>query len=440
MVKHKTRKIRGGKYIDAGSAGCVFGEPPLKCVGEAERRSSKFISKLTHQELINSDIDKFRKIKELDPNSNYFIIPTETCLVDKASILPSDELDKCNDSNEYDSLLFMESGGKHLGNLKLTNSEYIPFFNSLTAFLEGIALLHTNNYSHFDIKPLNILTIKNRDNTFITRLIDFDLMIHNNTILPSHMPAVKSMYSYWPLELKYYIYTIERPQQAFTPAFIDNMVTRWYADQQIYRKFLMPGTSYFNSTGPIYTRGNPEIDNLSTIDYSTYDVSKVDIFSLGKTLSDTYFNLIGHYISFDAMDQELWKSIKMANPQMASVIDWHNQVINDVSSPLNILIKEMIHINPASRPSIQAVIDRYNAILPHIRRLFTEENLNTNLEPNTSTPTDYVYESPQPPPPPPPPPPSRGRILNRTINTGSRRTNTSRSRNSKKIPTNNRYG
>jgi serine/threonine protein kinase len=429
MVKQKIKKIYGGKYINAGTAGCVFGEPPLKCINEAQRRSSKFVSKLTAKEYINNDLEYFKRIKALDPVSKYFIIPTETCLVDKSAILETDMFDKCNERANYDTLLFMESGGKNLEYLSLKNNEYISFFNSLTDFLNGIALLHANKYSHFDIKITNIVTIKNKDSIFKTRLIDFDLVSANNVINPTNIYAVKSIYCYWPLELKYYIYSLEYPRHDFTTAFIDDTLNRWYKGQTSYRPYLIPGGSYFNFTGPRYARGSPEIDNLSTLDYSTYDLSKVDIFSLGKTLSDIYFNLIGHCIVLNERNIPGWKSVKMAKPLTQEIIDWHNEVIDNISYPLIELIKLMIHINPAYRPTMQVVIDRYNALLPHIQRLFTEENLNRFLTKNLSLNAPYAYESP--PPSPQEEPLTRGRTLNRTNKSRSRRTNSSRSRNNR---------
>ena len=59
MVKRKTKKIKGGRFIAAGSSGCVFGNPPLKCDDEPSRRSDRFVSKLTTQQDIDNSIDVF---------------------------------------------------------------------------------------------------------------------------------------------------------------------------------------------------------------------------------------------------------------------------------------------------------------------------------------------------------------------------------------------
>lgn len=45
-IRKRTKRYRGGKFIDQGAYGCVFGEPPLQCKGETSRRSSGQISKL----------------------------------------------------------------------------------------------------------------------------------------------------------------------------------------------------------------------------------------------------------------------------------------------------------------------------------------------------------------------------------------------------------
>ena len=397
MVKRKTKKIRGGKFIDAGGAGCVFGDPPLKCIGEPGRRSSKFVSKLTSEDEVINNMEKFNEIMKLDPNSDYFILPTGHCSLDKGAILPSDEIVKCIRGDDYESLLFMEKGGRNLERLRLANTEYIAFFNSLVGFFQGIELLHSNKYAHFDIKPANILTIKNRDNTFKTRLIDFDLLTMNNSIQPENLLLINSMYIYWPLELKYYNESLYQQQPpVFTDKFVNTTLNKWYENQKTYGKFLIPGNSYFFNNDNKYNKTSPEIANLSTINYSMYRLSKVDIYALGKTLTDIYFNLIGHYLIVNKNNQEEWKSYRIAKPITQDIVDWHNKVIDDISDPLIYLIKEMIDINPANRPTIQDVINRYNAILPNIGNLFTDVNLDTFLEKNNTPNANYSYKSPTP--------------------------------------------
>ena len=406
MVKRKTKKTRGGRFIDAGAAGCVFGDPPLKCIGEpGRRRSSKFVSKLTSEDEVIDNMEKFNEIKKLDPNSDYFILPTDHCSLDKGSILPSDEIVKCTSGDEYESLLFMEKGGRNLERLRLANTEYIAFFNSLISLFQGIELLHSNGYAHFDIKPTNILTIKNRDNTFKTRLIDFDLLSINNSIQPANLSLINSMYIYWPLELKYYNESLHQQQPpVFTDTFVNTMLNTWYENQKSYGKFLIPGNSYFFNNDTKYKKTSPEIANLSILNYSKYKLSNVDIFALGKTLSDIYSNLIGQYLIVNDNNREEWKSQRMAQPLTQNIVDWHNKVIDDISDPLIYLIKEMIDINPENRPTIQDVITKYNIILPRINNLFTDVNLDMFLKKNDTAKANYSYQSPSPLAPSAPPP------------------------------------
>ena len=96
------------------------------------------------------------------------------------------------------SLIVDEDEPKSLPNLDYK----IVVGNSLISLFQGIELLHSNGYAHFDIKPVNILTIKNRDNTFKTRLIDFDLLTMNNSIQPANLSLINSFYIYCTLLLK----------------------------------------------------------------------------------------------------------------------------------------------------------------------------------------------------------------------------------------------
>jgi len=400
MARRKTKKVgkhKGGKFINAGSAGCVFGDPPLKCKKEDGRRSSRYISKLTNLSVVQDSLDVFKALKQLDPGNEFFISPEVYCEFDRADVKPEDEIDKCEEHEDYEALLIMEKGGKDLSNMSLANSEYIPFLNSIPNLLRAIDVLHSNNLAHFDIKPTNILTVKNRDNTFKTRLIDFDLISRNNQVEDHLKHLLKNMYVYWPLELKFYYKNLYGG--TYTDYEIEKLISSWYKDQKDYAPYLIPGNAYFNKNlKEKYNKDDPEIRNLKSLDYSSYNLSKVDIFSLGKTLSDIYYNLMGHYLSIDDDNNEVWRAKKICKPVLQECYDWNTLVILHISHPLILMIKEMIDINPDNRPTIKEIIIRYDELLPHINSFLTEENLNKYLIPNLTQPRNYAYESPLPSP------------------------------------------
>lgn len=415
MVKRKTKK--GGAFISQGTYGCVFGKPPLKCNGEV-RRTDRFVSKLTNAETAFEDSRRTSLLRSIDPHEESFIIPIDSCKFNVSSALPANNLDRCDLLKKPgrgipDTLLFSRHGGNYLHKLTLPYDEYLPFFESLLPLLQGLERLHTSGYSHCDIKDTNILTEKQTNNTFKTRFIDFDLMSKNDDFKGSKNANIfKSIYPIWPIEL-----ILASADSPITDVFIERQLAEWYR-QQLYTNVFkcLPGNTYFNYGVNKFNTGSPEIQALKGIDYSTYSLSKVDIFSFGIFLSRTYTNLIGHTLTLDSNSQEIYtidglNDIVLLKSNDKEVIDWHNEVIDKVSFPLHRLIKAMIRINPQKRINIAQVIDGYTRILEKIRKYFISADLTKYLPPNTSGPSPYGYESP---------PPTRSRSRSRNRATGRR--------------------
>ena len=88
-MSRRTKKIMGGKFISEGAYGCVFGNPPLKCEGEPKRRSNKYVSKLSSNETANSEVKRIDILKSIDSTGEYFILPIDSCKLNKSSIEPT---------------------------------------------------------------------------------------------------------------------------------------------------------------------------------------------------------------------------------------------------------------------------------------------------------------------------------------------------------------
>jgi serine/threonine protein kinase len=414
MVKRKTKK--GGAFISQGTYGCVFGKPPLQCIGE-DRRTNRFVSKLTNAETASDDSRRIDLLRSIDPHEESFIIPIDSCKFNVSSALPTNNLDRCDllkkpGRGVADTLLFSKHGGKYLHKISLPHDEYLPFFESLLPLLQGLERLHTSGYSHCDIKDTNILTEKQRNNTFKTRFIDFDLLSKNNEFKGTKISYLfKTIYPIWPIEL-----IIASADSPITDSFLEAHVNHWYINQRYTNVFKsLPGESYFNyGANNKFNIRSPEIQGLRGFDYSTYSLSKVDVFSFGIFLSRTYTNLIGHILTLDSNNEEIYtidrvEDIALLKSNEKEVLDWHNEVIDQVSFPLHTVIKDMIDINPQRRLNITQVIDGYRRILERMRKYFIPADLTNYLPINTRDPSNYGYESP----------PTRARSRSRNRATGS---------------------
>ena len=75
-----TRKIKkGGKYIAEGTYGCVFGNPPLKCLKQDKRKGNEFVSKLMSIQENRIEIIEAQKWNRIDPMQTFSITPSLSC-------------------------------------------------------------------------------------------------------------------------------------------------------------------------------------------------------------------------------------------------------------------------------------------------------------------------------------------------------------------------
>ena len=400
-MTRRTKKIKGGKFISEGAYGCVFGNPPLKCEGEPKRRSNKYISKLSSNETANSEVKRIDILKSIDSTGEYFILPIDSCKLNKSSIEPTNMVDKCS-RKSYNTLVFSKHGGKDLTNLRLPYDEYIPFFNSFVSLFEGIEKLHNMKYVHCDIKLSNILTQKQPDNTFKTRLIDYDLLIEDEGLFlneDQHYLFNKEVYPVWPLEV-HFATTDNLP---YNNAILTKHINSWYDKQNNYGGYRsLPGKSYWKyNNEPLFNINSPEIQELKVLEYSKYRLSSLDIFSLGIALSQIFNMLLGYYVIVDKTNNDSVRInsnfIKASdNTNKTELSEWHNNIIIIIYTPIYNLIRSMIHINPMKRLNITQVIHDYKIILNEINKLLTPETLKKYLPLNNTDSSEIIPLSPPP--------------------------------------------
>lgn len=175
----------GGALIGHGTFGCVF-DPPLRVIsritGNCEKlnTTAKVIGKISESEEVHNEIEAAKHLSKV-PNSALYITianlnnihrPCE--IKDQADI---SSLEKCpivQKSRMSHMLHFtMPHSGMDLSsyfNIHTKNKSPIPFEKVVIHLLEGVSLLHLNNYVHYDIHSNNILF---DDATKMPRIIDF---------------------------------------------------------------------------------------------------------------------------------------------------------------------------------------------------------------------------------------------------------------------------
>jgi len=404
-MPRKTRRQRGSAYIYKGAYGCVFGKPPLKCQGEPTRRNDKYVSKVMTQRNAHDEIRDGDKFRQLDPTKDYFLWPESQCEMDKTATLPLNGVDECTSLGPlHTTLLFSENGGQDLNNFSLNYDLAPEFFESLINIFNGLEMAHASGVFHCDIKSGNIVTLLRPDRTYHTRFIDFGLSMSTRRLEQADFDLFGSNYVYWPFETRFY-----NKYYMAHKWIIGNKTPEFEAYMKKvneYRRKILPEYTYWTSNGQNrYDASSMDkvIQGLNLTNLPDALV-KLDIYSLGITLSEIYYRFTNHNVKKNDVTKtkyvDLSINLLLIDPAEAGeIIQWNIDVQNQISIPLADLIYDMIHILPARRPSIAVARSRFMAILPAIRALFSKRTLFKSLKSTGVLGLNPV--SPQPPPPTP---------------------------------------
>ena len=401
-TQKKRRKQRGGRFVGSGTYGCGF-RPALRCADEPTRRRGKF-AKLVHQDTAADEFVLRSILFPRDPTRQYFLYPEAICNPARPEAI--DETDKCklifSDANPA-RIIIMGKGGKDLQVLKLRPVEYIPFFESLRNVFIGLARLNRDGLAHMDVKPTNIVTRSHADGSFHTRLIDFGLLVDptrldelasRSTGAFKNYKVFRTSYLYWPFEVRF-----------LDPVVFNGIITRSgvvdvdYLLEQFYTEFgqerkSVPCNAFADKQ--LTTRGVEALASplvpLTRIPLYTAIIAKVDVHGLGVSLSQIYYRFTGHsdiggiagpVIAMKAspLTKSLTPVTRLARSASLTpeMITWHDRLAERVSIPLYNLVRDMTHQQPASRPSLEEALGRYEELLPRIAAELTPANITVAL-------------------------------------------------------------
>jgi hypothetical protein len=207
--RHKTRSksknVRGGRAVDAGSYGCVF-IPALKCKDSSNKYNPNYVSKLMYKEDAKSEMEEIKKIEayvsKIPNNDKYFILSNiYQCkpdkITDKENLVTFDaqcrlftkrsiNSNNLNENLDKLELINMPNGGlsiqKYIAKILELSNKYNLFINLNTALIElltkGIIPINKQRFNHYDIKSDNVLFSEDGH----ARLIDWGLAGSNDGI------------------------------------------------------------------------------------------------------------------------------------------------------------------------------------------------------------------------------------------------------------------
>jgi serine/threonine protein kinase len=369
------RSLAGGKVIAQGSYGCGF-VPALMCKGDKERPEATF-TKLLLSDDANKEWLMRQHIARIDPAQKYSIYPNRICKPDYYTLTAEDNIYSCSksliyyktnsdlkfllESGEY-SLLQIPLGGKELGKVKVSGDELSEFLVSLRQLISGLVLMHSNRLYHLDIKQNNILT-EYTNNKYNNRYIDFGLSRTGDEFILDDQYPVNSNYSIWPYEMRFlenykYMKDYGNNNEYLNALYNKRRYSIINDLKQMYRMndktlledgpLYLPSRIYFNKNKyyngddyfkRIFIRMGNDIYNDGVDAVNEY-LEKVDVYSLGLTLSSVFINQTGCFYKYDR----------------AHKLDEHHNMILETNEEAKEIVKEfykvilgMLHPDPKQR-------------------------------------------------------------------------------------------
>ena len=328
---------KGGKYLGQGTYGCVF-DPPLKCVGDAQRNSGVGKIFKNEEELEEEEI-QFDKVKIIDPTGKFTVQMKKKCEVHAKTIQPSDEFNKCtlfnkNDKNinSFYQQLILNNKGIDLDKFIGKKFMFMDILDGLINAVEGLVEFEKKNYCHRDLKPLNIIVTQPKHNILY---IDFGLSLEYDRVYRGDsMDIISYPYMYYP------------PEFDLCADKLINTDSTEYVElsHRLHNKYkhLIP---LFNSIGLSYDILELQFESFSNYLHSTYKdkfdndedifnifknfANKVDVFSFGITLLEIITSANCDFTNMTIIQQDTLKTI----------------------------IKQAIHFNPIERYDSHQLLD-----------------------------------------------------------------------------------
>ncbi len=333
----KKRKLRGGKFVASGSAGCIF-RPALKCAGSNTRRNG-YVSKMGSKKTINDEWITSNTPRRINTESQYFVYPTERCRL--GALNASNEQEKCDVKNIGTEILQLPDGGTDLSKMVVPYEEIAAFFEGFVNIFDGIALLHSRGYAHRDIKLANMFGIRNDNGTYKLRLIDFGLSDTFNGL--DYYPRADN-YKYWSYEMRLLSTSYGYSNQDIN----DFMNTLNYID--------IPSWIYRNPDGTSKL-SRDFIETLRIKIHSSRDsklqiIKASEVYALGLALYEAWYTKTS-YISLTGKD------VIKSNTTYRDIPDEISQRIFD-------LVADMSNADPFLRLSLDDAKVRLTRIIPFL--------------------------------------------------------------------------
>jgi len=375
----KTRKLRriGGALIGQGTYGCVF-RPALPCKKNTRNRPGQ-ISKLMNARDAEEELKQRDLFRSVDPTQKYFLYPFEIC----DPKLPFDKKNRVNDCSvpiTVRKILQSLDGGESIQNIDVDRADYPALFQSISNLFEGLEKAHAKDIVHNDIKPDNIVVTKMPDGKFNSRFIDFGISFKWDDLdelsKNKKTPFTRNEKGHSVFDLQYLYWSIEVHFTNPHPVDKKKLIYDFYKKtierfknipyRMFYKK--VPGAEREKAVIDVdyLTWLEGKLESLTPTQKYKYIFEKGDVYSLGRTLSQIFYDRFGMrdegmsephiQTDFNPLKLKATQSVRFAN---------------DVATPYYLLVRGMMNPDIRARLTIKQAAKMYNTkVLPAMKDFF----------------------------------------------------------------------
>lgn len=325
----------GGKLLGQGSYGCVF-KPHIRCQDRSIKRIKNGVGKVfeNHDEYEQEVKINNLVSKHADPEG-LFTLPI-LAICETVEARQQNDLRNCRHYNPnkqtYDQIIYQYAGKsvKDLLASKGTPAKFWKLFAAFKPVLDGLVKFQELGYVHCDIKPHNLMILKQR-----MFLIDFGLWGRDFDIYKKYrLPLLLSNNPYYPPEFKLRFVSKKNSTNDQTFQLYKGRVLENYGSVQKAKKLYKSiGINFDNDIQDLYYH-SPALSEY------THIASKIDVYSIGMVLYRLF-----EWCGYSS------REFKRQTPQ--------SELVREVKE----LLKGMLAIDPRKRLSISECVIKYNDIL-----------------------------------------------------------------------------
>ena len=366
--------MKAGKLLGKGSYGCVF-DPPIECVDGTKPSG---VGKVSNKTMIHEQNIMTQVVQKIDPMFIFTNPIVHVCQVTLDKLKKDSDYVQCelvsDQQKAYDQLVYKERGSDLFQYSKSNDCFTEEMMPKWITFINGLLSMSTNKYSHFDIKPENMILTDKKN----ILLIDFGTTLPFSKIYDDN-ELLKYEYYVYPPEFKVY-----------------------YHLQNLKNDTMLINMKNDNRMNEYYRMINFKLTMKLKYKMNGYEYIRHKLIEINNDLETVFYPQLESFME-ELINQMKRNNLTLENDLKPIFNQWANKVdVFSLGVSLAILMRDLkhvqiirkcIHANPAKRISMQEVKDYFMNLyecspeecmtkytLHELKRLVDEKGLDKGLK------------------------------------------------------------